>query len=85
MLARYSLGAVCVAELGLMAQQRTFHQHGMPHLGGPVACDGLFRMAIGQFFVRQTPLVPPAIKAACSGSASRPAFREYWPPSWPCT
>jgi signal transduction histidine kinase len=62
-LARYSLGvpAALLGTWALMAQQRTFHQHGMPQFGRDLVwcATALFLYGvIGQFFVRQTPLVP---------------------------
>jgi signal transduction histidine kinase len=65
-LARYSLG-VPGAFLGtwaLMTQQRTFRKHGMPQFGRDLvwSASALFLYgAVGQIFVRQTPLTPSTI------------------------
>jgi signal transduction histidine kinase len=65
-LARYSLGvpAALLGTWALMTQQRTFHQHGMPQFGRDLVwcATALFLYgAVGQVFVRQTPLVPSTI------------------------
>jgi signal transduction histidine kinase len=65
-LARYSLGvpAALLGTWALMTQQRTFHQHGMPQFGRDLVwcATALFLYgAVGQVFVRQTPLVPSMI------------------------
>jgi signal transduction histidine kinase len=62
-LARYSLGipGALLGTWALMTQQRTFHQHGMPQFGRDLVwcATALFLYgAIGQIFVRQTPLAP---------------------------
>jgi signal transduction histidine kinase len=62
-LARYSLGVpgALLGTWALMTQQRTFHQHGMPQFGRDLVwcATALFLYgAVGQIFVRQTPLVP---------------------------
>ena len=65
-LARYSLGVpgALLGTWALMAQQRTFHQHGMPQFGRDLVwcATALFLYGvIGQVFVRQTPLVPSTL------------------------
>ncbi|GAB4540484.1 MAG: hypothetical protein Kow0063_30320 [Anaerolineae bacterium] len=62
-LARYSLGVpgALLGTWALMIQQRAFHQHGMPQFGRDLVwcATALFLYgAIGQVFVRQTPLFP---------------------------
>jgi signal transduction histidine kinase len=62
-LARYSLGipGALLGTWALMTQQRTFHRHGMPQFGRDLVwcATALFLYgAIGQIFVRQTPLLP---------------------------
>ena len=62
-LARYSLGipAALLGAWALMAQQRTFREHGMPRFGRDLVWCTLALIlygVIGQVFVRQTPLVP---------------------------
>ena len=65
-LARYGLGvpAALLGTWALMIQQRTFHQYGMPQFGRDLVwcATALFLYgAVGQIFVRQTPLVPSTI------------------------
>lgn len=65
-LARYGLGvpAALLGTWALMTQQRAFHQHGMPQFGRDLVwcATALFLYgAVGQVFVRQTPLVPSTI------------------------
>lgn len=65
-LARYGLGVpgALLGTWALMTQQRTFHQHGMPQFGRDLVwcATALFLYgAVGQVFVRQTPLVPSMI------------------------
>jgi signal transduction histidine kinase len=62
-LARYSLGipGALVGAWALMAQQRTFREHGMPRFGRDLvwcATALILYGVVGQIFVRQTPLVP---------------------------
>jgi len=65
-LARYGLGvpAALLGTWALMTQQRAFHQYGMPQYGRDLVwcATALFLYgAVGQIFVRQTPLVPSTI------------------------
>ncbi len=65
-LARYGLGVpgALLGTWALMAQQRTFHQHGMPQFGRDLVwcATALFLYgAVGQVFVRQTAIVPSTI------------------------
>ncbi len=65
-LARYSLGipGALLGTWALMAQQRTFREHGMPQFGRDLvwSAAALFLYGvIGQLFVRQTSLVPSTI------------------------
>ena len=65
-LARYSFGipGALLGTWALMAQQRTFHQHGMPQFGRDLiwCATALFLYGvIGQAFVRQTPLLPSTV------------------------
>ncbi len=65
-LARYSLGipGALLGTWALMAQQRTFHQHGMPQFGRDLiwCATALFLYGVvGQAFVRQTPLLPSTV------------------------
>jgi len=65
-LARYSVGvpAALLGTWALMAQQRTFHQVGMPQFGRDLVwcATALFLYgAVGQVFVRETPLVPSTL------------------------
>jgi signal transduction histidine kinase len=65
-LSRYSLGipAALLGAWALMAQQRTFREHGMPRFGRDLVWCTLALIlygVIGQVFVRQTPLVPSNI------------------------
>jgi signal transduction histidine kinase len=65
-LARYGLGvpAALLGTWALMTQQRAFHQHGMPQFGRDLVwcATALFLYgAVGQIFVRETPLVPTMV------------------------
>lgn len=62
-LARYSLGVpgALLGAWALMAQQRTFREHGMPRFGRDLVwCSTALMLygIVGQLFVRQTPLIP---------------------------